>query len=206
MMKASVSFGTRWMTDLINNIVKEGCIPDDWRKSISSLSVYDVVLSDHYLVEMNLNITKQKQPLKYTVKRCLRNMDIYAFKSDVVDISDNIMIGSDISTCIELLNKTLRTLIDKHAPHNRTCIELALILGIIMIFTKPSYIEGLVRVNECLSSRNDYVNSRNYVTKLIKVHKINYYNDKLEIADNKSMLSLIKYLVSIETRALPDFS
>ena len=27
-------FGTRWMTDLINNIVKEGCIPDDWRKSI----------------------------------------------------------------------------------------------------------------------------------------------------------------------------
>ena len=25
--------GSRWMTDLINNIVKEGCIPDDWRKS-----------------------------------------------------------------------------------------------------------------------------------------------------------------------------
>ena len=34
MMKASGGFGTRWMTDLINNIVKEGCIPDDWRKSI----------------------------------------------------------------------------------------------------------------------------------------------------------------------------
>ena len=34
MMKAFGGFGTRWMTDLINNIVKEGCIPDDWRKSI----------------------------------------------------------------------------------------------------------------------------------------------------------------------------
>ena len=34
MMKASSGFGTRWMTDLINNIVKEGCIPDDWIKSI----------------------------------------------------------------------------------------------------------------------------------------------------------------------------
>ena len=33
-MKASGRFGTRWMTDLINNIVKECCIPDDWRKSI----------------------------------------------------------------------------------------------------------------------------------------------------------------------------
>ena len=34
MMEASGGFGTRWMTDLINNIVKEGCIPNDWRKSI----------------------------------------------------------------------------------------------------------------------------------------------------------------------------
>ena len=33
-MKAAGGFGSRWMTDLINNIVKEGCIPDDWRKSI----------------------------------------------------------------------------------------------------------------------------------------------------------------------------
>ena len=85
--------------------------------------MYDVALSDHYLVEMNLNITKPKQPLKYTVKRCPRNIDIDAFKSEVVDISDNIMIGSDTSSCIELLNKTLRTLIDKHAPLKRTCIK-----------------------------------------------------------------------------------
>ena len=33
-MKASGGFGTRWMTDLINNIVKEGYIPDDWGMSI----------------------------------------------------------------------------------------------------------------------------------------------------------------------------
>ena len=33
-MKASGGFGPKWMTDLINNIVKEGCITDDWRKSI----------------------------------------------------------------------------------------------------------------------------------------------------------------------------
>ena len=30
MRKAAGGFGSRWMTDLINNIVKEGCIPDDW--------------------------------------------------------------------------------------------------------------------------------------------------------------------------------
>ena len=34
MMKAAGGFGSRWMTDLINNIVKEGCIPDDWIQNI----------------------------------------------------------------------------------------------------------------------------------------------------------------------------
>ena len=34
MMKAAGGFVSKWMTDLINNIVKEGCIPDDCRKSI----------------------------------------------------------------------------------------------------------------------------------------------------------------------------
>ena len=34
MMKASGGFGTMWMTHLINNIVKDGCIPDDWKKNI----------------------------------------------------------------------------------------------------------------------------------------------------------------------------
>ena len=34
MLKVAGGFGSRWMTDLINNIGKEGCIPDDWRKSI----------------------------------------------------------------------------------------------------------------------------------------------------------------------------
>ena len=35
MMKASGGFGTRWITDLINNIVKEGCILYNRRESIS---------------------------------------------------------------------------------------------------------------------------------------------------------------------------
>ena len=34
MMKESGGFGSRWMTDLINNIVNKDCIPDDWRNSI----------------------------------------------------------------------------------------------------------------------------------------------------------------------------
>ena len=39
MMKAAGGIGSRWMTDLINNIVKKGCIPDDWRKKYPGTSV-----------------------------------------------------------------------------------------------------------------------------------------------------------------------
>ena len=62
MMKASGGFGTRWMTDVINNIVKEGCIPDDWRKSIL-VPVYkrkcDPLVCDSYRV-----INLLEQPMK----------------------------------------------------------------------------------------------------------------------------------------------
>ena len=35
MVNASCGFGASWMTNnLIHNIIKEGCIPDDWRKNI----------------------------------------------------------------------------------------------------------------------------------------------------------------------------
>ena len=38
-MKASGGFGTRWMTDLTNNIVKQACIPNDWRNSTPGAGV-----------------------------------------------------------------------------------------------------------------------------------------------------------------------
>ena len=39
MIKTSGGFGTWWMTDLINNIVKEGSILDDWKKKYHGLCV-----------------------------------------------------------------------------------------------------------------------------------------------------------------------
>ena len=70
------------------------------------------------------------------------------------------MIDSYISSCTELLNKTLRTLIDKHAPLKRTCIN-----------TRPHVYNNDIhqanlhqrscerewRVNKCLCSRSDYI-------------------------------------------------
>ena len=66
-MKASRCFGTRWMTDLINNILKESCIPDDCRKGIF-VSVYkgkgDPLVCGSYMV---INLLKQTMKAPDTV-------------------------------------------------------------------------------------------------------------------------------------------
>ena len=62
MMKAAGGFVSRWMTDLINNIVKEGCIPDDWRKSIL-VPVYNGE-SDPLVCWSNRAIKLLEQPMK----------------------------------------------------------------------------------------------------------------------------------------------
>ena len=34
MIQATEGIGTRWLLDLCNGIVKEGCIPEDWKSSV----------------------------------------------------------------------------------------------------------------------------------------------------------------------------
>ena len=35
MIKATGDIGTRWILDLCNGVVKEGCIPEDWNSSVA---------------------------------------------------------------------------------------------------------------------------------------------------------------------------
>ena len=83
MIKAAGGFRSRWMTDLINNIVKECCIPDDWRKSIL-LPVYKG--KDDPLVYMSYKTIKLlDQPMKVLEKmlekkiRCQVSIDDMQF-------------------------------------------------------------------------------------------------------------------------------
>jgi len=34
MIQATGDIGTQWILDLCNGIVKEGCIPEDWKSSV----------------------------------------------------------------------------------------------------------------------------------------------------------------------------
>ena len=74
MMKTSGGFGTRWMTDLINNIVKYSYIPDYWRKSIL-VPVYKG--KGHPLVCGSYRAMKLlEQPLKVLERLLERGSDV----------------------------------------------------------------------------------------------------------------------------------
>ena len=62
MMNTSSGFGTRWMTDMINNIVQADYIPDDWRKSIL-VYIYTRGKVTH-LCAVHTEIRLLEQPMK----------------------------------------------------------------------------------------------------------------------------------------------
>ena len=37
MIQATEGIGTQWLLDLCNGIVKEGCIPKDWKGQVTSV-------------------------------------------------------------------------------------------------------------------------------------------------------------------------
>jgi len=39
MVQAAEGTGTQWLLDLCNGIVKEGCIPEDWKSNVT-LPIY----------------------------------------------------------------------------------------------------------------------------------------------------------------------
>ena len=74
MMKEAGGFGSRWITDLINNIVIEGCIPDDWRKSIL-VPVYTgkcdpLVCGSYRAIKLLEQPMKYKRNTKQRRRRC----------------------------------------------------------------------------------------------------------------------------------------
>ena len=70
-IKSSGGFGTRWLTDLINNMVQIGCIPDDWRKTIL-VHIYKVKC-DPLVRNLYRTIKILEQPMK--VLECVGKED-----------------------------------------------------------------------------------------------------------------------------------
>ena len=88
---------------------------------VSSISVHDCDITDHYLITLSLNVRRHTVPTRRVITyRNWRKFDIDSFRNDL--LLSNIM-NSDMLNCLSDMNaltteynNTLSSLLHKHAP------------------------------------------------------------------------------------------
>ena len=107
-MKAAGGFGSRWMTDLINNIVKEGCIPDDWKKSIL-VPVYkgkgDPLVCGSYraikLLEQPMKVLERVLEKRIRCQVSIDNMQFGFMPGKGTTDADDVMVDVETYECVK---------------------------------------------------------------------------------------------------------
>ena len=171
------------------------------------LNLYDV--SDHYLIDFNIQFSPEVKVPKAISYRYSRDMDTLKFISD---ITNNMKLSNDLlfKENIALYNETLRNTLNEYAPIKTKTIKI--------VKSSPwfdSEYENLRRLrrkaekqfkNSGLEEHKDnYVRLRKQCTALAHKKKCNYYGDKLDGAGTKVLYAEINRLLDKKQEAvLPD--
>ena len=85
----------------------------------------DAIISDHFAVLSSIKLSTPKQHKKLISFRKVKSIDIANFKSDVKEAFESVNFTDfNLDTCVEIYNKTLRTVLDSHAPLRQKWIPL----------------------------------------------------------------------------------
>ena len=81
----------------------------------SDISVFDMDIADHFVVEFYLNISKPSHLVKTVIKRNIESIDMSEFKNDWqnCNISDS---NSSLQSVVNKYNTQIAAVLNKHAP------------------------------------------------------------------------------------------
>lgn len=85
-----------------------------------------MALSDHFLIECNLNIPRPSSAIKETVYRKLKTLDLHAFKTDITESMLCTTTWNNVSELALCYENTLTSLLEKHAPLQRKVVVVRL--------------------------------------------------------------------------------
>ena len=91
---------------------------------LTDLNVTELDLSHHFLIDFNIIATtevKQERTISY---RCLKNVDTKQFNDEVKEKLDSIPLSTEMSERVDVYNKTLSEIVDKHAPVKTKTIKV----------------------------------------------------------------------------------
>jgi len=85
-------------------------------KCIKSVVVEDYQISDHFVQTIITDLSRPKRPLKYVTCRNIKGIDPEKFRDDLLSSTLITDPPKNVDNLVNLYNKTLSNLIDKHAP------------------------------------------------------------------------------------------
>ena len=164
---------------------------------LNSISVHDTAISDHFFIHCALNLKKSSPSNPTTVFRRWKLFDIDSFRSDV----ENSVLCSgtfhcDVSTptfLFDMYNSTFQALVDNHAPCTQRSAHQRgsppwFTSSLMSAIRKRRRLERKWRKTRSLSDREDFINQRNIVVRMVSDAKNSYYETRINASQHSSRL------------------
>ena len=168
---------------------------------VKEVSIMDTLMSDHFWVLCNLAIQKPKPTPKVIAYRKLKDIDVEAFRTDILESS----IGhpsdeKDVEELAIKYNSVLIELLEKHAP--RKSVKATVrphapwYTGEIKSAKQECRrVERKWRTTRLVVHKEIYLSAVKKVAILIEQAKRSYYGSKVKSADQKSLFNLANCLL-----------
>lgn len=183
----------------------------DWIVSRPTDNIVDTVnvgdlISDHNIVHCNLHLCRPSLPMKNITFRRLKVIDHDAIKRDLMH--SKIVALKDTAPSPATYNRCLSDLLDLHAPEKTRTITLRpsclwMSEAILTEKRKRRKFESKWRQTGLSVHRDNYVNQRDLVNRLIQRAKVEHFTDKVSECgnDQKALFNIVKSLLNKPTDA-----
>ncbi len=162
--------------------------------SITSLTVHDPGISDHYAIQFELSIEKPPLPTQKIQYRKIKAIDLDNFRKDIQNANLGSSPAMSISEAVREYNNVLKELFDEHAPLKEKVVTVRPSAKwysdeIKQAKRKRRKLERQWRKSKLEIHRQLYRDQCNEVTKLLKSSRQSYYADLIrENASNQKEL------------------
>lgn len=146
-----------------------------------------VGFSDHNLVSVNRKTKVPKSGQKMIVKRIFKHFNENEYCEEVRNVDwSKILVEDDPDRALEAFTSSIMPIMDKHAPLRRITVRTIAAPWVDLELKEHIKLRNELKAEAIASGNsilwNKYRKLRNYVTKLNRTQKRNYYENKIKDA------------------------
>jgi hypothetical protein len=94
------------------------------KPTVSKVDIRDIDLSDHFAVNVSINISKPPRPTKVISYRKLKSVDVEQFQNDIKSSELIRNPSNSLEGLVSQYDTVLRSILDTHAPVKERCVVL----------------------------------------------------------------------------------